>query len=197
MYDKMVYSFTSLKGLVMKRIMFLQAVLMLLLGLISSTASAWERSLELGYANSHDPNHSRYRNSGVMLSGDFFPLYHSPWTYLSLNAAVGQWWTNAPTNQNLTTGSVGFGLRLYPFTIANIYPVYALGTANGAVLSHRQFGQNKQGSNLTFQVGVGAGIELNQFDINLRWAHFSNAHLAHPDNGYNFLYLLSVGYLFC
>ena len=76
-------------------------------------------------------------------------------------------------------------------------PSYLLGSAGPAYLSQRQFGENKQGSSVAFQLNGGVGVELNKkIDINLRLSHYSNAHLASPDQGFTVLYLLSIGYLF-
>ena len=41
----------------------------LLLILFSNVAFAWDHSVELGYGYSHDPNHTKYNNSGFLLSG--------------------------------------------------------------------------------------------------------------------------------
>lgn len=160
-------------------------------------AYAWENSIALGYGYSHDPNHTKYYNSGFLLSGDIYPFRQTLYTYWSLNGAIGQWHSTAPHNKNLTTGAIALALRLYPFTVVKEYPAYLLLSAGPAVLSHRQFGANKQGSNFTFQLNGGFGVEIKQkFDVNLRMLHYSNAHLAKPDQGFNILYLLSFGYLF-
>ncbi len=174
----------------------LQVLLFSLLSCTALTSYAWDQSLELGYGYSHDPNNIHYDNSGFLLSGDFYPLRRTEMTFWSLNGALGQWHTTAPKNKNVTTAAIALALRFYPFTIGNGYPAYVLGSAGPAILSHREFGVNKQGSNATFQVNAGLGVEVCHFDANLRFVHYSNAHLAHPDNGYNILYLLSFGYLF-
>ena len=172
-----------------------QLLLLLLLSVFSLHAFAWNRSIELGYGGGHDPNNVRYNNTGFFLSGDMLPLRHTSWTYWSLNGALGQWHSTAPTSQNLTTAAVALALRLYPFTVDLHYPVYVLASAGPALLSNRSFGVNTQGSNFTFQWNGGFGVEFNHLDINLRIVHFSNAHIIHPDQGFNFLTVLSVGYL--
>jgi len=77
-----------------------------------------------------------------------------------------------------------------------MYKLYLTGSVGPAILSSRQFGTNKQGSNLAFQLNAGLGMELHQFDFNLHMVHFSNAYTARPNNGYNILYVFSIGYLF-
>jgi len=172
------------------------ALLFGLLNFFSVASYAWNHSVELGYGISHDPNHTRYYNSGFLLTADLYPFYRSPKTFWSLNGGLGQWHSSAPSHQVLTTGALALALRYYPFHIYSS-PAYLLGSVGPAILSQRQFGKNKQGSNVAFQINAGLGVELNQkIDVNLRLAHYSNAHIAHPDQGYTVLYLLSVGYLF-
>lgn len=170
--------------------------LFVLLSLITITSFAWDRSIDIGYGYSHDPNDTKYNNSGVFLSGDFWPVYHSPMTFWSLNGSLGQWYSSAPENKNLTTVAAALALRFYPLTTAETYPVYLLASAGPAYLSTRHFGTNVQGSNLAFQLNGGLGMEYKHFDANLRMVHYSNAGLANPNEGYNILYLLSLGYLF-
>lgn len=180
----------------MKKINLYRGLVFILLSLFTLTSFAWDQSLELGYGYSHDPNHSRYNNSGFLLSGDFYALRHTTWTYWSLMGALGQWSTTAPIHKTLTTGAVALALRLYPTTAEVQYPFYLLASAGPALLSNRNFGLNSQGSNFAFQLNGGLGVEHKHFDANLRMVHYSNAHLAHPDHGFNVLYLFSIGYLF-
>lgn len=180
----------------MKKSFIFQSLVFILLSLFALSSFAWDHSIEFGYGYSHDPNHTKYNNSGYFLSGDIFPLHHSPMTYWSINGALGQWHASTPTNNSLSTAAAAVALRFYPFTTAVHYPSYLLGSAGPAILSVRKFGMNRQGSNLTFQVNVGLGVEVKHFDFNLRFVHFSNAHLAKPDQGFSIIYLFSVGYLF-
>lgn len=192
---------TTDKGFVMtfKKLNSLVApYLFILLALLSTpflSAFAWNNSIEFGYGRSHDPNHTKYYNSGYLLSGDFYPIYRSSWTFWSVNASLGHWYTTTPQNKNLTTGAVSLALRVYPFNISS-YPAYLLGSLGPALMSNRKFGNNTQGSNFTLQTNLGLGIEFCSFDLNLRLEHFSNANLAKPNQGFNILYLLSIGYLF-
>ncbi len=179
----------------MRRIKFCQLFLIIVLGLFTSVAMAWDHSIEFGYGFSHDPNHTKYNNSGFLLSGDLFPLHRSPWTFWSITGSLGQFRTSAPYYKNLTTGAASLALRIYALDIKK-YPGYFLASFGPAILSHRQFGLNKQGKNIAIQSNLGLGMEFNKIDVNLRVEHFSNAGLSHPNQGFNVLYLLSVGYLF-
>lgn len=182
----------------MKFSSFYACLITLFLSLFTSPSFAWEHLIELGYGYSHDPNNVKYNNSGFLLNGDFLTLRQTDWTHWSLNAAVGRWVTTAPHNKNLTTAALDLALRLYlfDFDFENSYPAYFLGSVGPAILSSRQFGTNTQGSNLAIQTQLGLGAEFNHCDVNLRIEHFSNAGLAKPNEGFNILYLFSLGYLF-
>lgn len=180
----------------MKKFNIHQLILFTLLNIFTLTSFAWNNSIELGYGVSHDPNHTKYNNSGLLLSADLYPFYRSPKTFWSLNGALGQWYTTAPHNKNLTTAALALALRYYPFVIKNQYPSYLLASAGPAYLSSRHFGANTQGKNITFQCYAGLGVEFDQIDVNFRLAHYSNAYLARPDQGFTILYMLSIGYLF-
>lgn len=162
-------------------------------------AFAWNHSIEIGYGYCQDPNHPRYHNSGGLLSGDIIPLpwWHTPWTFLTITGSLGQWHTNSPRNKNLTTVAVSAALRYHLFRIDTYdYPPYLFASFGPAYLSSRHFNKNTQAKNVAIQSNLGFGIELNYIDVNLRLVHFSNAYLASPNDGFNILYLLSIGYLF-
>lgn len=163
---------------------------------LSPVALAWDHAIDLGYGYSHDPNNVKYNNSGILLSGDLLPINQTDYTHWSLNGALGRWFSSAPKNKNLTTVALSVVLRLYPFTVMQTYPAYLLGSVGPAYLSSRHFGTNTQAWNLAFQTNAGLGVEYQHFDVNLRFSHFSNAYLGHPNEGFNVLYLLSIGYLF-
>lgn len=174
-----------------------KAILFLLVSLFSTNIFAWDHSIELGYGYSQDPNHSRYRNSGFWLNGDFYRLWSSCWSRWSLNGSLGQWHTTTPQNKHLTTGAVSLSLRAYPLKDYLDYTPYAIATAGPAVISNRQFGYNTQAKNITIQTNAGLGLEIHHtYDVNLRMEHFSNANTFKPNEGFNILYLLSFGYLF-
>lgn len=179
----------------MKKIKW-QVFLFLALNLFNLTAFAWSHSIELGYSISHDPRHTKYNNSGFLLSGDLFPLRRTPWTFWSITGSLAQWHTTEPQDQTLTTGAVSLALRFYPLHAKKKYIPYLLGSVGPSILSHRQFGFNKQAKNMAFQTNLGLGMEVKKFDVNLRLQHISNASLAQPNHGFNILYLLSLGYLF-
>ncbi len=157
---------------------------------------AWDHSVQLGYGYSHDPNNVHYNNSGFLLSGDIIPLRHTCWTYWSVGGALGQWHSNAPANNNVTTASVDLNLRLYPMRVQPVYSPYFLASLGPAYLSKQRLGTNTQGSHMAAQINLGLGTEIHCFDVNLRMVHYSNASLATPNDGFNILYLLSFGYLF-
>ncbi len=166
---------------------------LVLLCFFTANTYAWNHSIQIGYGYSHDPNQIKYHNSGVLVTADLLPINHNRYAFWSITGALGQWHSTAPFNQNVTTGAVSLAVRLYP---SHHYHAYLLGSLGPALLSSRKFGVNTQGSNLSLQTNLGLGMEFKSFDANLRLAHYSNANLFHPNEGFNVLYLLSLGYLF-
>lgn len=173
-----------------------QLLLFTLLNLSTLSAYAWNQSVELGYGYSHDPNDIHYNNSGLLLSGDIYTITQTPWSHWSITGSLGQWYTTAPSNKNLTTGALSLALRLYPAYTINHYSPYLLMSGGPALLSNREFGVNTQAKNITIQSNAGFGVEYDHYDFNLRFSHFSNASIWKPNEGFNVLYLFSVGYLF-
>lgn len=183
----------------MKKIYFLQSLLFVIFAFFATNSFAWNHSFEVGYGYSHDPNEIKYNNSQIMLSGDIFPLYRNTITFWSITGSLSQLHTTAPKNKNVTTAAMSLALRLYPFpmfTHSDVYFPYVLASAGPAYLSKQRLGINTQGSHMSIQTNLGFGTEIKNFDINLRLSHYSNANLADPNQGFNILYLLSVGYLF-
>lgn len=171
--------------------------LFLSLCLWSMVASAWDHSVQLAYGRYQDPNDTKYDNSGFFLNSNLYVLRRTPSTFWSIDGALGQWHSTAPEHQNLTTAALSLGLRYYPFNVYQKYPAYINVSEGLAYLSQRKFGTNVQGMNVSFQSLAGLGVELNHIDVGLRFVHYSNANTAYPNEGFNFFYMLSIGYLFC
>ncbi len=182
----------------MKKPTVRQLLLFTFLNMVTLSAFAWTQSVELGYGNSHDPNNIRYRNQAILLSGDIYTITQTPWSHWSITGSLGQWWTSAPYHKNLTTAAASLALRLYPVLSGDeyVYSPYLFASFGPAVLSNRHFGVNTQAKNISIQSNGGFGVEYGHYDFNLRLAHFSNASVWKPNQGFNVLYLFSVGYLF-
>ena len=170
--------------------------LLILLTSVTVTSFAWNHSIEFGYGLSHDPNNVKYNNSGFLLSGDMISLKRTPSTFWSMTGSLGQWYSTAPHNKDTTTAALSLALRYYLFKMSKNIPTYLLGSAGPAYLTNQRLGTNTQGSHLAIQTNLGLGIEFKNIDLNLRLVHYSNAGLASPNQGFNILYLLSIGYLF-
>ncbi len=184
------------EGPVMSKFKIYRILLLMALIFLTLPVYAWEHAIDFGYGYSHDPNHTKYNNSGYLLTGELYTLKYTPLTHWSITGALGQWHNTAPQNKNLTTAALSLALRLYGFDIADSALSYFLASFGPAYLSNKRFGLNTQAKQLTIQSNLGVGAELNEFDINFRLVHYSNANTAKPNNGFNILYLLSVGFLF-
>jgi Lipid A 3-O-deacylase (PagL) len=156
---------------------------------------AWKQSVDVGYGFSHDPNHTRYNNNGLLVSANLLPLHVSDYLRWSLSGSFGNWRTTTPVNKNLTTTSVGVELRVYPKTEFYVYPWYFHASVGPAYISSKQFGYNTQGSHITGQWIGGIGMQYKCFDIKYKLVHYSSANITQPNQGFNILYMLSVGYL--
>lgn len=185
------------KGCLMMRYIF-KFTLCFLLFCISTISLAWDRSFSAGYGYAHDTNHPNFDNYGLFVSGDFDSLTQNRWIQLTLNGAAGIWRTTSVNNRNLFSAALSLALRFYPFNTQTIHP-YLLASGGPAYISSRQFNLNRQGANVTFQTIAGLGFEFGKaqrFDLNVKLVHFSSADIFYPNEGYNFLYVVSLGYLF-
>lgn len=174
----------------------LQLICLSLMTLFYTSAFAWEHSIELGYGRSHDPNGTKYTNSGFLLTSDLYSFWQTNWFHPSINVALARWRSTTPSNNRLTAAALSLALRGYPFSYQENYSPYLFASAGPAYLSFRKFSVNTQAKHISIQTNIGLGMEFKCIDVNFRLAHYSNANLAKPNEGFNILYMLSVGYLF-
>lgn len=169
----------------------------LILCCFASAAFAWQRGVSVGYGSGQDIGHHNYTNSGIFLSSDLTTLWQRSWFHMTINGAIGYWVTTAPINQRLFTAAAALSLRLYPYQTTNWHP-YLIASGGPAYISSRDFGEDGQGANVTFQTTAGLGFEWgkdSRWDANIRLVHYSNAYLIQPNDGFNMLYVVSLGCL--
>lgn len=170
--------------------------------IISGSALAFSHSISLGYAIPSMESDQIYSHSGIYLNGNFYSYQSADHSLLfTLNASTGYW--TAPSDQDnhlMTLGlqptcRVYFSHNMMHYTRPYLFIGYG-----PAYLTHKKLGAKEQGANFAFQGDVGGGFEFGKnykgIDINLRMVHFSNANLFTPNQGFDFLYVLSIGYLF-
>lgn len=183
----------------MKR--FLLSFIVVLSCMLSSQALAWTHGISLGYGKSKEIGYSYY-NSGFFLHGIFYKFRPvDPMLYFSVDGSLGRWSSSTRTNKRLDTAAVSAAARAYFMPPAShTYRPYLLTTFGPVYLSKKHFGKEEQGSHFAFQTTLGGGMEFIKhgrgIDTNLRMIHYCNAGLASPNQGFDILYVLSVGYLF-
>jgi len=182
----------------MRNFSFYKTILFLTLFFVAVSASAWTHGISIGYGSAKDPNHNQFTNSGEFLSAEFLSLAQRSWLNFTFNGSLGNFYTNAPIHKHLFTGALSLAARFYFLQFMNVHPFF-LASAGPAFMTNRHFGLNNQGSDFTFQSALGFGAEFgqkNRIDLNMRMIHYSNATLILPDQGFNFFYVVSLGYLF-
>jgi hypothetical protein len=180
---------------------FLKGVLALAL-IISGPVFAWSHEISLGYAIPSMESDQVYSHSGVYLNGNFYS-YHSVDRSLlfTLNASTGYWTASSEQDNHVMTLAVQPTFRVYfSHQMMHYARPYLLVGYGPAYLSNKKLGTKEQGAHFAFQGDIGGGIELGKnykgLDISLRMVHFSNADLFTPNQGFDFLYVLSIGVLF-
>jgi hypothetical protein len=174
--------------------------IVLFLGVFSAaiSASAWNHGVSIGFGGGEDINHSGSYNQGGLLSASFVSMAEKNWLKLTLDGSVGQFHSFTPANKYLTTAAVSAAFRLYPYQSALMHPYFLVSVGPGYI-SQRRFGLNNQGAYFAFQSILGLGTEIGytkRVDLNLKLVHYSNAFLFTPNEGYNIMYVGSIGYLF-
>ncbi|MCX7120434.1 MAG: acyloxyacyl hydrolase [Gammaproteobacteria bacterium] len=182
----------------MKKNLAYKIIAPLFLLLTSLPSLGWDHGVSIGYGSGEDMNHHNDTNSGGILSAEILSLTKNNWLNLTLDGSLADWYTTAPAHKDLFTAAVTLAFRTYVYHFSKVTP-YLLISSGPAYLSHRHFGQNSQGANVAFQSSLGAGMEIGQakkIDLNLKWIHYSNAYTMNPNQGFNMLYVVSIGYLF-
>lgn len=183
----------------------MKAWLAVLVGLVAYmygvNAYAWEHEVAIGYGTGQEVEQT-YNNSGIELSGKLYKFPKINNTLLAtIDATLGQWWTDTSDHDHLTTAALSLALRGYvvnqdahgvrPYITASFGPTY---------LSDTQFGAQVQNTHVAFQSLLGVGMEIgdnkHSIDINFHMDHFCNAGLAAPNEGINIMYIVSIGYQF-
>lgn len=169
--------------------------------IVQESALAWEHEIAIGYGSGTELQ-EYYKNSGYELSGIFYKFPKIDQNLIAtINGTLGLWHADTDEFRNLTTAALSLGLRGYAVNpdVHNFRP-YA-GVSFGPVyLSAEQFGEQVQNTHIAFQSQLGVGAEIGNtqrsIDLNFHMDHFCNAGLASPNQGYNILYIFSIGYQF-
>ncbi len=165
-----------------------------------TNAQAWTHEVAIGYGNSNEPEQD-YNNSIYVLSGKFLKFRVDKTLIATLDGTIGQWHAGTDEHSNLTNIALAPALRAYfanpdrhmvrPYIGVSIGPTY---------LSEEQLGTRLQNTHLalqsTLETGTEIGSQQHSIDLNVHLEHICNAGLAVPNQGFNVLYIFSVGYQF-
>jgi hypothetical protein len=170
--------------------------------LTASNTYAWNHEISVGYGWGNEVEKD-YKNNAYVLSGKFYKFPKIDNTLIAtIDGTIAKLHADTPENQNVTTASVGLGLRAYFLNPDSHQTRPYLGISSGpAYLSSAKFGEQDQGGHWALQSTLEGGIEFglkNQrsIDLNLHLVHYCNAGLANPNRGFNVPFVLSVGYQF-
>lgn len=172
--------------------------------LFSSTLCyAWTHGVSIGYAFPNQEVGYQYTQSGFFMNGKLYRFANiDPMFIITIDGSLGIWHASTANNNSLTTLGISTAFRTYFFPPDNRqWTPYLLASFGPNYLSNEHFGEQVQGAHLSFQTTLGAGMEIqtikqHAIDINLRLVHYCNAGIFKPNEGFDFFYTLSVGYLF-
>ena len=116
-----------------------------------------------------------------------------------MNFSVGHWITNDyTTDSSINSYAIAPVARWLFMQSANMTP-FLQASIGGAYMSSQQFGGRNLGSRLLFQDQIGAGLVFGakrNLYATLQFLHYSNAHLAKPNDGITVPIFFTVGYQF-
>ena len=175
---------------------------LLLLLFVTTKAFGWSHAISLGYNPSSMESNQSYKHDGFFMNGTLyrFEKIDSMLVFM-IDASAGHWTASTKKNKSLNTLSISAAFRAY-FSAPEEkqFRPYLLVSYGPAYLSKKKFGYNEQGESFALQGTLGAGFEFGKnykgIDCNLRLVHFSNAGMSAPNQGFNFLYTVSLGFLF-
>lgn len=172
----------------------------LLLGICTQNALAWNQSVSLGYGGGKESGYDYYQQ-GLMLNYQIFPFAKLDKTLkFGFGGSLSNWHANSQTNKNMASIAASAVLRAYFAPPENkIIRPYLIGSFGPTYLSSRKLGEREQGSHFSLQTTLGAGSEFklnnHEFDVSLKFVHYCNGGMAKPNQGIE-CYVLSIGYLF-
>lgn len=178
--------------------------ILFLIFFFSPVAFSWSHEIGVGYAPyktaiSFQPTRV---NSGAEIFAKIvrFPKIDNTLIF-TIDATVAHWRCSSTQHNKTTIFVIAPSARAYFFNFAAHRVRPYLGLSFGpAYLTARQLGTRKQGANVAFQTQFGIGMEMgsqqHSVDFNIHMAHYCNAGLFSPNDGFNVLPIFQIGYQF-
>jgi hypothetical protein len=160
---------------------------------------AWEHEVSLGFGGGQEIDQD-YTNTIFVLNAKIYKFPKIDQTLIAtIDASFSSLHSNTSEHNSLFAAAVTPTLRAYFINPQHYSYIPYLEVASGpAYLSKHQLGENQQGTLFVFQSTLGGGIEfvkIHGLDLNLHFAHYCNAGLKSPNQGFDFPFVVSLGYL--
>jgi lipid A 3-O-deacylase len=136
---------------------------------------------------------------GGRISYQFLPQASS-WKSISIyyDSSLAYWHVDYQKHKSLAVVAIAPVVRFHPYNGKYFVP-YLEGSIGAALLSRNKLGHRDLGAILAFQDILGGGFQFGskqQFDLNFRYLHYSNAGFAPPNNGIDVKTLITFAYHF-
>ena len=177
----------------------LLAVISIGVALFSSSAIAWEHGIAAGFGGGKEIDQDYY-NTDYVLSAKLYKFKKIDDTLIAvIEASFSKLQADTDEYNSMYAAAIALSLRGY-FLNPEHYRIkpYLEISSGPAYLSEHQLGNNIQGSHLVIQSTLGGGFEFGKnhsIDLNFHFAHYCNAGLADPNQGFDFPFIISLGYL--
>ncbi len=176
--------------------------LLILISLISIVsnfeANAWEHEISAGFGGGKEVNQD-YNNYAIVINAKLYKFPKIDDTLIAtIDASISNLRSDTDEHNSLYTAAIALDLRAW-FLNPERYTVKPyLEVSSGPVyLTEHQLGNNSQGSHFAIQSTLGGGFEFGKnhgFDLNFHFAHYCNAGLADPNQGFDIPLIVSLGY---
>lgn len=174
-------------------------LIILLFFLYSQSSLAWEHELSFGYGGGQEIDED-YTNTLFVINAKVFKFPDIDQTLIAtIDTSVSWLNANTPDNNSLFSAAVALALRGYFINPHyHIIKPYLEVSSGPAYISKHKLGDQTQGGLYVLQTNLGGGIEfakIRGLDLNLHFAHYCNAGLYTPNQGFDFPFIVSIGYL--
>lgn len=167
--------------------------------LFNVQAMAWEHEISVGYGGGKENQPRDYQNRATVINAKLYKFKKLDNTLIAtIDASVSNLRSDTPDHNSIYSAAVAPALRAY-FQNPDFHDIRPhLDVSSGPVyLSSHQLGDNQLGSQIALQTTLGAGVEFGKnhgFDLNFHFAHYCNGGIAPPNQGFNFPFIVSLGY---
>lgn len=160
---------------------------------------AWRHELSVGYGGGQEIDEN-YSNTLFVANAKIYKFPDIDQTLIAtIDASVSWLHADTPEHNSLWSASLAPALRGY-FINPHYHMIkpYLEISSGPAYISKHKLGDQTQGGLYVLQSTLGGGIEfvkIHGLDLNLHFAHYCNAGLYTPNQGFDFPFIVSLGYL--